>query len=72
MGCAACTEPFTLHYLMQSFKNSFPNSNIKSLSTKEVENVIKSLKPKNSSGYDAILTYLLTYLLHGAESFSRS
>jgi len=59
MGRAACTEPFTLRYLMQSFKNSFPNINIKSISTKEVENVIKSLKPKNSSGYDAISTKLM-------------
>jgi hypothetical protein len=32
---------------------------IKSLSTKEVENVIKSLKLKNSSGYDGISTKIL-------------
>ena len=44
---------------MQSFKNSFPNVNIKSISTKEVENLIKSLKPKNSSGYDEISTKLI-------------
>jgi len=41
---------------MQSFKNTFPNINLKSISTKEVENVIKSLKPKNSPGYDGIST----------------
>jgi hypothetical protein len=46
-----------LHYLMQSFKNPLPNINLKS--TKEVENMIKSLKPKNSSGYDGISTKLL-------------
>jgi hypothetical protein len=46
-----------LHYLMQSFKNPFPNINLKS--TKKVENTIKSLKPKNSSGYDGISTKLL-------------
>ena len=40
-----------LQYLMQSFKNHFPNINPKSISTKEVENIIKSLKPKNFSGY---------------------
>ena len=40
-----------LHYLMQSFKNPFPNINLKSISTKEIENIIKSLKPKNSFGY---------------------
>ena len=39
-----------LHYLMQSFKNPFPNINLKSILTKEIENIIKSLKPKNSSG----------------------
>jgi len=26
-----------LHYLMQSFKNPFPNINLKSISTKEIE-----------------------------------
>jgi hypothetical protein len=31
----------SLHYLLQSFKNPFPNINLKSLSTKEVENIIK-------------------------------
>jgi hypothetical protein len=32
---------------------------IKSLSTKEVENIIKSLKLKSSSGYDGISTKIL-------------
>jgi len=32
-----------LHYLMQSFNNPFPNINLKSISTKEIENIIKSL-----------------------------
>jgi len=44
---------------MQSFKNPFPNINLKSISTKEIENLIKSLKPKNSSGYDGIFTKLI-------------
>jgi len=44
---------------MQSFKNPFPNINLKSVSTKEIENLIKSLKPKNSSGYDRISTKLI-------------
>ena len=48
-----------LHYLFQSFKTPFPNINLKSSSTKDVENVIKSLKPKNSYGYDGISTKLL-------------
>jgi hypothetical protein len=42
---------------MQSFKNPFPNINLKS--TKEVENIIKSLTPINSSRYDGISTKLL-------------
>jgi hypothetical protein len=48
-----------VHYLMQSFKKSFPSIHLKSISTKEVENIIKSLKTKNSSGYDGIITKLL-------------
>ena len=44
---------------MQSLKNSFPNFNLKSISTKEFENITESLKPKNSSGYDGISTKLL-------------
>ena len=48
-----------LYYLTQSFKNLFPNINLKSVSTNEIKNIIKSLKPKNSSGYDGISTKLL-------------
>jgi hypothetical protein len=46
-------------YLNQTFSNPFPNMKIKSLSTKEVENINKSLKLKNSSGYDGISTKIL-------------
>ena len=44
---------------MQSFKNPFPNINLKSTSAREIENIIKSLKLKNSSGYDEISTKLV-------------
>jgi hypothetical protein len=44
---------------MQSFKNPFPNINLKPISTKEIENIIKFLKPKNSSGYDGVSTKLI-------------
>jgi hypothetical protein len=44
---------------MQSFKNPFQNIDLKSISTKEIENIIKSLKPKNSSGRDGISTKLI-------------
>jgi hypothetical protein len=49
----------TLHYLLQSFNTPFPNINLKFLSSKEVENIIKSFKTKNSAGYDEISTKLL-------------
>jgi hypothetical protein len=55
-----------IYYLKKTFPNPFPNMKIKSLSTKEVENIIKSLKLKNSSGYDGISTKILklsSYLL---------
>jgi hypothetical protein len=48
-----------LHYLLQSFTTLFPNMNLKFVSSKEVENIIKSLKTKNSPGYDGISTNLL-------------
>jgi hypothetical protein len=44
---------------MQFFKNPFPNINLKTVSIREIENIIKSLKPKNSSGYDGISTKLI-------------
>jgi hypothetical protein len=44
---------------MHYFKNPFPNINLKPISTKEIENIIKFLKPKNSSGYDGISTKLI-------------
>ena len=44
---------------MQSFKNPLPNINQNSISTKEIESIIKSLKSKNSSGYDEISTNLI-------------
>jgi hypothetical protein len=48
-----------LHYLLQSFTTPFPNMNLKFVSSKEVGKIIKSLKTKNSSGYNGISTKLL-------------
>jgi len=45
------TTPLQYLRVMQSFRNHFPNINPKSILTKEVENIIKSLKPKNPSRY---------------------
>jgi hypothetical protein len=44
---------------MQSFKIPFPNIYLKSIPTKETENIIEKLKPKNSSGYDGVSTKLI-------------
>jgi hypothetical protein len=43
-----------LNYLSQAFATPFPKINFNHTSTKEIENIIKSLKPKNSNGYDEI------------------
>jgi hypothetical protein len=48
-----------LHFLTQSFKHPFPNIKLKYVSTKEIEKIIKLLKPKNSFGYDGISTKLI-------------
>ncbi|PNF17558.1 hypothetical protein B7P43_G15556, partial [Cryptotermes secundus] len=48
-----------IYCLSRAFNNSFPNINLKFSTRKEIENIIKSLKPKNSHGYDEISTKLL-------------
>lgn len=49
-----------IHYLLQSFKSSFPNTELKLLSTREVKkNYHKSLKLNNSQGYDEVSIKLL-------------
>jgi len=48
-----------LHYFNQSFNNPLPKFNLKTVSTKEIKNIIKSLNPKISSRYDGISTKLL-------------
>jgi hypothetical protein len=53
------TDITPIQYLLKTFKIPFPKIKLKSLSTKEVGNIIKSLKPKNSYGYDEISTKLL-------------
>jgi N-acetyl-beta-hexosaminidase len=42
------------NYLYQAFMIPFPKIVLNHTSTNETENIIKSLKPKNSSGYDEI------------------
>jgi hypothetical protein len=48
-----------IQYSLQSFKTDFQNINLKFISIKEVENIIKSFKTKNSAGYDEISAKLL-------------
>jgi hypothetical protein len=48
-----------IYYLSHAFNISYPNINLNTTRTKEIENNIKSLKPKNSHGYDEISTNLL-------------
>jgi Notch-like protein len=48
-----------LNYLSQTFTTAFTKIKFNHTSTKEVENIIKSLKPKNSHGYDEISVKLL-------------
>jgi hypothetical protein len=47
------------YYLLNACNNSCPNIKLKSATTWETENIIKSLKPKNTYGYDEIPTNLL-------------
>jgi hypothetical protein len=46
------------HYLAHAFDNPFPNIQLQFSTTKEIQNIIKSLNPKKS-GYDEISTKLL-------------
>jgi Notch-like protein len=49
-----------IYYLLQSFKCTFPNFAFNSLSTRDIKNIIKSLKTKQKFfGYDEISTKLL-------------
>jgi hypothetical protein len=48
-----------LNYLSQTFTIPFPKIKFNHTSTKGIENIVKSLKPKNSHGYDEILVEIL-------------
>jgi hypothetical protein len=49
----------SLQCMSEIFKTSYPNIKCKPTWTKEIENIIKSLKIKNSHGYDEISTTVL-------------
>jgi hypothetical protein len=48
------TMNFALNYLYQVFTRPFPHIKLTPVSTKEISEIIKSLKWKNSHGYDEI------------------
>jgi hypothetical protein len=47
------------YYLSNQPHRAFPNINFKNTSTKEIENIIRSLKAKGSHGYDRITAKIL-------------
>jgi len=52
----ACTP---VHHLLNVVNNSFPNVKLKSTTTWEIENSMKSFKPKNRHGYNESPTNVL-------------
>jgi len=48
-----------LNYLYNAFNKPIPAINLKMVTSKEIENAVKSLKPKGSHGYDEIPTKIL-------------
>jgi len=51
-------------YLSKTFNQPFPTINLKGVSSKEIEDITKSLKIKNSHGYDGITTKILKLNMH--------
>jgi hypothetical protein len=50
-----------LHYILRNCKYLYPNNKSRYTSTKEIEKIIKSLKPKNAHGYDEISVKVLKW-----------
>jgi hypothetical protein len=48
-----------IHYLTQTFQNSFPKIKFNYTSAKEIEKIISSLPSKNSHGYNEISMKIL-------------
>jgi hypothetical protein len=46
-------------YLLQTCKNPFPNIKYNYRSKTEIENIVKSVKPTNSHGYDEMFVKIL-------------
>jgi len=55
-------------YLSKAFIQPFPTINLKGVSSKEIEDITKSLKIKNSHGYHGITTKILKLSMHYTSS----
>jgi hypothetical protein len=53
-----------ISYLSRAFNQPFPTINFKCVSSKEHEDITKSLKTKNSHGYDETTTKILKLSIH--------
>jgi len=53
-----------ISYLFRAFNQPFPTINLKSVLSKEIEDITKSLKTKNSHGYDINNNSKIEYSLH--------
>lgn len=51
-------------YLLQTCMNPFPNIKYNYRSKKKIENIMKSIKPTNSHGYDEIFVKILKASFH--------
>ena len=48
-----------IHYLINNYRNTYPEINWHNTTTHDIEKIIKSLKTKDSSGYEEITTRIL-------------
>ena len=55
-------------YLSRAFNQPFPTINLKCVSSKEIEDITKSLNIKNSYGYNVISTKILKLSIHHISS----
>jgi len=50
-----------LHYILKNCKHPYPNIKFRYTLTQEIEKIIKSLKTKNTQGYDEISIKILKW-----------
>jgi hypothetical protein len=54
-----CNQNVYHHSIANASQNSFPSMKFTCTTEKEIDSIIKSLKPSNASGYDEITTNIL-------------